>query len=85
MSKNKISVTYAVTFSEAVKNGNRTYEAGKAYEFKTSAPSTHPSDLFDATYEAVHRLFKCIEKGSYTRFLPMAKEVEVLNCKEVEA
>jgi hypothetical protein len=71
----KVSVVYEVTFTEDVTNGNRTYVAGKAYQFRTQSPTAHHGDCFDAAWVAIHKLFGCIVKGSFTRILPASDPV----------
>ena len=84
MRKQKISVTYAVTFSRPVTNGNRTYPAGKEHAFKTQSPTSHPGDMFDSAYDAIHRLFGCIKQGSYERLLPLSVDPIIKSWKECE-
>jgi len=82
MNKPKISVTYSVTFTESVVNGNRTYQPNREYTFKTQSPTAHPGDVFDAAWSAVHKLFGCITKGVFTRVLPLASDPIIKSWKE---
>ena len=84
MKTNKISVTYAVTFTEAVVNGSKTYPANQEHIFKTQSPTNHPADIFDAAWDAVHKLFGCIVKGTFTKILPLAGDPVIKSWKEVE-
>jgi hypothetical protein len=83
MSTTKISVTYAVTFTEPMTNGSKTYPANTEHVLKTQSPTSHPGDMFDAAYDAVHKLFGCIEKGSFIKFLPLATDPIIKSWKEV--